>query len=173
MTDLEQCAKEFADRHHAAVNQVRKYTGEPYIVHPGAVAAIVRTVPHTPEMLAAAWLHDSVEDTKATLEEVLQVFGPDVAELVEMLTDVSRPADGNRSVRKQLDLEHTARANPAAQTIKLADLIDNCRSIVAHDPDFAVVFLREATALLGVLTKGDKDLQALAVKQIDGFRLSQ
>jgi (p)ppGpp synthase/HD superfamily hydrolase len=173
MTDLELRAKEFATRHHAAVNHVRKYTGEPYIVHPEAVAAIVRKVPHTPEVLAAAWLHDTVEDTKATPEEILQAFGPEVAELVEMLTEVSRPTDGNRARRKQLDLEHTAKANPAAQTIKLADLIDNTRSILAHDSDFAVVYLREKAALLRVLTKGDPVLHAQASVQVAAARLRQ
>lgn len=103
MTALGQCAQDFATRHHAAVKQVRKYTGLPYIVHPAAVVEIVRSVHHTPEMLAAAWLHDTVEDTKVTAEEVLQIFGPAVADLGEMLTDISRPADGNRKVRKQLD----------------------------------------------------------------------
>ena len=166
MTNLEQRAKEFAERHHAAVNQVRKYTGEPYIVHPAAVVEIVRNVPHTPEMLAAAWLHDTVEDTNATAQEVLHAFSPAVALLVEMLTDVSRPADGNRAIRKSLDLKHTALASPDAQTIKLADIIDNSRCILAHDPDFAKVYLREMTALLGVMKSGNPHLHQIAAEQL-------
>lgn len=157
-TRLEVTAMAFARYHHAAVGQVRKYTHEPYINHPAAVAAIVRSVPHTPEMLAAAWLHDTVEDTSATLDEVCGAFGVDVANMVEMLTDVSVPEDGNRAVRKAIDREHTARASPQAQTIKLADLIDNSSDIVAHDPKFAEVYLAEKLLLLNVLRHGDKTL---------------
>ena len=59
-------ADTFADLSHSG--QVRKYTGEPYIVHPREVATLVSTVAHTPEMLAAALLHDVVEDTPATTQ---------------------------------------------------------------------------------------------------------
>ena len=64
---LEAAARVFATTHHAAIGQVRKYTGEPYINHPASVVELVRSVPHTEVMLAAAWLHDTVEDTMATL----------------------------------------------------------------------------------------------------------
>src|SRR5688572_2066454 len=98
--DLESRARGFAERAHAAIGQRRKYTGEPYIVHPIAVAELVRSVPHTPEMIAAALLHDVVEDTPVTLAQIEAEFGPVVADLVDWLTDVSRPADGKRQVRK-------------------------------------------------------------------------
>ncbi len=61
---------------------------------------LVRSVPHTEEMLAAAWLHDTVEDTPTTLGDIESHFGPKVAELVRMLTNVSRAEDGNRFERK-------------------------------------------------------------------------
>ena len=108
--DVVERARIFATAAHAAVGQVRKYTNEPYIVHPAEVVSIVRSVPHTPEMLAAAWLHDTVEDTDVTMEVVRAEFGDAVAELVGWLTDVSRPEDGNRAVRKARDREHTAAA---------------------------------------------------------------
>jgi hypothetical protein len=79
-----------------------------------------------------------------------------------MLTDVSRPEDGNRAARKAIDLAHTAKASPAAKTIKLADLIDNTRSIVERDPDFAKVYLQEKARLLEVLQEGDPTLMAMA-----------
>lgn len=148
--------------------QVRKYTGEPYITHPAAVVALVRSIPHTPEMIAAAWLHDVVEDTDATLDDVRAEFGDAVADLVEMLTDVSRPEDGNRTARKALDRAHIAKAVPQAKTIKLADLIDNSRSIMAHDQAFALVYLAEKRLLLDVLTDGDPTLYAMAWRIVDG-----
>lgn len=113
-------------------------------------------------MICAAWLHDTVEDTPATLDEVERVFGFEVAALVEMLTDVSKPSDGNRAVRKAIDREHTAKASPQAKTIKLADLIDNTRSITEHDPKFAAVYLAEKALLLEVLRDGDATLLEIA-----------
>ena len=154
-SELEERALAFASEAHGSINQRRKYTGEPYIVHPIAVAEIVRSVPHTEAMIAAALLHDVVEDTPVTIEDIRSAFGEEIAELVGWLTDVSKPSDGNRRKRKHLDLLHTAKAPAAAKTIKLADLIDNTRSISAHDPSFWPVYRREKEALLQVLKEGD------------------
>lgn len=156
--ELVEKARVFATAAHASAAQLRKYTNEPYIVHPREVARIVGTVPHSYEMLAAAWLHDVVEDTGVTLEVIREEFGNDVATLVGWLTDVSRPEQGNRATRKAIDRAHTAMAPADAQTIKLADLISNCTSIVEHDATFAKTYLEEKRLLLEVLTKGDRDL---------------
>ena len=126
------------------------------------VANIVASVPHTNEMLAAAWLHDTVEDTGVTILDIQIEFGNEVAALVSWLTDVSTPEQGNRAVRKAVDREHTAMAPAAAQTVKLADLISNSRSIMAHDPAFAKIYLEEKRMLLEVLTRGDATLMAQA-----------
>jgi (p)ppGpp synthase/HD superfamily hydrolase len=99
--ELENRARQFATEAH--LGQVRKYTGEPYITHPAAVVALVKTVRHTPEMVCAAWLHDVVEDCGVPLQEITSRFGHKVADLVEQLTDVSKPSDGNRSKRKAID----------------------------------------------------------------------
>lgn len=155
---IEEVARDFAAHYHGIIDQRRKYTGEPYIVHPAAVVEIVKSVPHTPEMIAAAWLHDVVEDTPATIDEVRLTFGRDIASLVEMLTDVSRPEDGNRAARKALDRAHLAKASHEAKTIKLADLIDNTRNIVDRDPKFARVYLAEKGRLLRVIRDGDPGL---------------
>jgi (p)ppGpp synthase/HD superfamily hydrolase len=164
MDDLERRALAFATAAHASIDQRRKYTNEPYIVHPIAVAELVKSVPHTPEMVAAALLHDVVEDTPVTSEEIHAEFGPIVGALVDWLTDVSRPGDGNRRLRKNLDLHHTAKAPPAAKTIKLADLIDNTLTIAARDPDFWRVYRREKLALLEVLKEGDPTLWEAAAR---------
>ena len=158
-------ARIFATAAHAAVKQARKYTGEPYIVHPAEVVRIVSGVEHTPEMLAAAWLHDVVEDTGVSLNVIRAEFGDKVSTLVGWLTDVSRPEHGNRATRKAIDRAHTADAPAEAQTIKLADLISNSKSILKYDPKFAVVYLEEKRLLLEVLIKGDPALLERA-KQI-------
>lgn len=157
-------AEDIATYLHSVPMQRRKYTGDPYIVHPGAVVNIIKSVPHNDEMLAAAWLHDVVEDTVISLGEINSEFGECIGSLVEMLTDVSKPEDGNRAIRKEIDRLHTAKASPEAQTIKLADLIDNSKSILIYDKyGFGRVFLKEMKQLLGVLTNGDKSLLDQAI----------
>lgn len=159
----------FATSAHASINQRRRYTGEPYIVHPIAVARLVRSIGGTNEMIAAALLHDVVEDTPVTLVEIEREFGGVIASLVEQLTDVSVPEDGNRAIRKEINRQHSARATAEGQTIKLADLIDNSRTIKEHDPEFAKVYMREKRALLEVLTKGDLGLQRQAWVIVDSW----
>jgi (p)ppGpp synthase/HD superfamily hydrolase len=107
-------------------------------------------------MIAAAILHDTVEDTEVTIEQISQEFGDDIAMLVYWLTDKSQKSDGNRKVRKAIDRQHIAEAPDDAQIIKLADLIDNTSSIVAHDKRFAQVYLDEKEALLNVMSDATK-----------------
>jgi guanosine-3',5'-bis(diphosphate) 3'-pyrophosphohydrolase len=161
MTDLERRARRFAAYAHGGIGQLRKYTGEPYITHPAAVVELVRKVGGTPEMLAAAWLHDVVEDVASvSIQQIEFDFGPFVAELVYELTD--RNTSGNRAQRKRAAAERLAKASTEAQTIKLADLINNSESIVKHDPKFAAVYLVEKDELLRVMTRGDHRLYNLA-----------
>lgn len=163
MSEFVHKAYQFAKNAHK--DQKRKYTFEPYINHPVEVMQIVSTVPHTEEMLAAALLHDVVEDCGVNILEISKQFGHITALYVHDLSDVSCPEDGNRAERKEIDREHTAQAYPEAKTIKLADLISNSRSIVKHDKDFARVYIKEKELLLEVLTEGDATLYAQA-KQI-------
>lgn len=163
---LEEQARRFATELHAAAGQRRKYTDEPYIVHPQAVAELVRSVTDDEEMLAAAWLHDTVEDTSSTLQDIEQQFGQRVAGLVAMLTDSSQPQARNRAARKLAHFRHTADASPEAQTIKLADIIDNTRAIVQFDPDFARVYLIEKQVQIQLLLQGDKQLWQQAHQNI-------
>ncbi len=158
MGHLVQRAAEFADKAHASIDQRRKYSGVPYIVHPKAVADMVAAIGASSEVIAAAWLHDVVEDTPVTLLQIRQEFGDEVAGLVDDLTDVSRHSDGNRAVRAAIDREHTAKADPRAKTVKLADVLHNLIDIVSFDPVFAEVYLAEKEQLLDVLKEGDVGL---------------
>jgi (p)ppGpp synthase/HD superfamily hydrolase len=171
MSDLVQKAKDFATLAHKG--QVRKYTGVPYIVHPVEVMEIVRTVKHDDTMLAAAMLHDVVEDTDCTLDDIRAEFGEDVASLVADLTDVSKLEDGNRETRKAKDRGHSAGASPSAQTVKLADLISNSLDIVKHDPAFAKIYMAEKLLLLGVLTRGNTTLFVRALKLVVDYHESR
>ena len=138
--------------------QKRKYTGEPYVNHCQNVAFIVYDYTSDVDVLKAAVLHDTVEDTDVTAQEIAEVFGERVAHLVLEVTDVSHPEDGNREARKRLDRDHVARCSAEGATIKLADLIDNTSSIVRYDKGFARNYLQEKAALLEVLKHGDAEL---------------
>ncbi|MBK1645170.1 guanosine-3',5'-bis(diphosphate) 3'-pyrophosphohydrolase [Thiocapsa imhoffii] len=166
MNDLIAHARRFATEAHQRIDQRRKYTNQPYQEHLKAVAELVASVTDDPNLIAAAWLHDTVEDTPATFGDIEREFGRTIRELVAHLTDVSKPTDGNRAVRKAIDRHHTAAATAAAKTIKLADLIDNCRDICRHDAKFGRVYLAEAAALLEVLEAGDARLYRLARKTV-------
>jgi len=157
----------FATEAHQRIDHRRKYSNQPYAVHLERVAKTVASVTDDEEMIAAAWLHDVVEDTPATLDDIERNFGSSIASLVRELTDVSKPGDGNRAVRKTIDREHLAQASDRAQTVKLADLIDNCTDITKHDATFSRVFLDEMKALLGVLIKGDEGLMRRAQKTME------
>jgi (p)ppGpp synthase/HD superfamily hydrolase len=167
MTPLVLVAAEYAARAHAG--QERKYTGEPYIVHPIAVARSVLEHGGDEDMVCAALLHDVVEDTPRTHADVLTHFGARITQLVMEVTKVSKAIDGNREVRVAKDNAHYATASPGGQTIKLADLIDNSRTILLHDRDFAKVYFREKRDLLATMTRGDGRLYYTARRLVDEF----
>lgn len=166
-------AYRFAKEAHG--DQKRKYTGEPYIVHPVAVAKIVASVTEDCAMIAAALLHDVIEDTPVTFEELSKPehgFMYPVAHLVLELSDVSKPEDGNRAIRKKIDLDHLSGVSPRAKTIKLADLIHNTSSICKYDPGFARLYMAEKRALLGVLTEGNMILHNAASQLVEDYYVS-
>jgi (p)ppGpp synthase/HD superfamily hydrolase len=169
VSDLVTRAIDFAAKAHEG--QRRKYTDEPYINHPLAVLRLVQSVGASEEAQAAAVLHDVVEDCGVEFETLNKTFGAPVSWLVWALTECRhRPSnpqfDGvdhynpkmNRKARKEIDRQHLAASNSEAQTIKLADIIDNTSSIREHDPSFAKVYLAEVRELLKVLTKGNRSL---------------
>jgi guanosine-3',5'-bis(diphosphate) 3'-pyrophosphohydrolase len=158
-------AKAFAFAKHDG--QTRKYTGEPYIIHPLAVGELVASIGEPDAVVAAAILHDTLEDTKTTEAELVAEFGPEVAGLVVELTDVFvAGTGGNHEIRKAKECARLATVSAAAQTIKVADIIDNTGSIVERDPEFAKVYLKEKAALLAVLTKAAPALLAKAKETI-------
>lgn len=166
MEDHVEKAKQYATLAHARINQLRKYTLKPYDVHLKSVAALVASVTQDGSMIAAAWLHDIVEDTPVTFEDLEREFGPDIVALVRALTNISKPSDGNRATRKHIDRHHLAQASPQAMTIKLADIIDNCEDICRHDPRFGSVYLAEIQALLPALASGDAKLLTKARRKV-------
>lgn len=167
--DIIERARIFAREAHEGVGHKRRYTGEDYFVHLDAVARLVASVVDDPATIAAAYLHDIVEDTPVTFHEIAEAFGADIASLVIYLTDISRPKDGNRAERKAIDRAHTGRGDARVHTIKLADLIDNSLSVIRHDTKFAVVYMNEKRALLPYLADGHPALLARATAIVDAW----
>jgi (p)ppGpp synthase/HD superfamily hydrolase len=163
-------ARAFAIGAHCAIDQKRKYTATPYEVHLEEVADLVARFGGDEAMVAAAWLHDTVEDTAVSLEVIEREFGADVASLVAELTDVSGPGDGNRKKRKAMDRDHTARASPRAKTVKLADICSNLSTVAHLDRGFARVYVPEKEAELEVLGQGDAALFAHAKAAVEAAR---
>ncbi|MBS0894005.1 HD domain-containing protein [Tatumella sp. JGM130] len=163
---LEEKAKCFARHMHYQSGQRRKYSNAPYIVHPQAVAELVRTTGADETLLAAAWLHDTLEDTPATFAQLQRLFGHRIAVIVHMLTNPDMAESGTRQQRITCCLQHTVRASAEAQTIKLADIIDNTKDIVDNDPVFAAIYLVEKQIQIGLLCEGNPQLRAQAELQI-------
>jgi guanosine-3',5'-bis(diphosphate) 3'-pyrophosphohydrolase len=125
-------ATQFAAERHA--QQRRKgAAGEPYVNHVIEVAGLVAMALEEPDtnLVMAALLHDTIEDTATTQGELIERFGSDVADLVVELTDdKSLP----KAERKRLQVEHAHKKSKRAQMIKVADKISNLRSILASPP---------------------------------------
>lgn len=149
----------FAALAHAG--QKRKYTGDPYIVHPIDVMMLVRTVvPDDEEMAAASVLHDVLEDCAVSARAIRGRFGERVGDLVVGLTEVS--VEGNRATRKAAEVERLVACHPDVQTIKLADIISNTGTIVQFDPNFAKTYLPEKRQLLCALKLANPTLRSQA-----------
>lgn len=158
MSKILVAADKFAEFYHGEIDQRRKYTNEPYIVHPRAVARRVSSVGGSRSQIAASLLHDTVEDTRATIEDVRAEFGSVIASYVDQLTDPAKPEDGNRAARLEINLNHIKKMSSAVQTVKLADIIDNTTSIIKHDPKFAEVYFAEKRQVLPWLINGNRHL---------------
>ena len=125
-------ALQFAAEKHK--HQRRKdVEGSPYINHPIAVAELLSRVGgvQDAEVLAAALLHDTVEDTDATFEEIEREFGAEVRAMVAEVTDDKTLP---KETRKQLQIEHAAHASVGAKLVKLGDKICNVMDVIDNPP---------------------------------------
>ena len=110
----------------------RRGKGFPYVIHCMEAAAIVSTLTNDPELLAAAMLHDVIEDTDVTEKELRREFGPRVASLVSAESDpaVAGPRDvGNWRARKKIAMERLAKADRDTKTVAIGDKLSNMRAI--------------------------------------------
>ena len=176
MSDIILMAAEFAKRAHAG--QFRKYNGLPYITHPCRVAGRMLVEGNTGLSsrgwaVAAAMLHDTVEDCGVTYDVLTEQFGSIVSDTVYWLTNPSKHLDLPRAKRKEIDRQHIARAPHVARTIKLLDRIDNLGDLGSADDDFIRLYCDESELLLLSLEGTDTALELELARLIDRLRLER
>ena len=175
MNDILEKVEAFARDSHG--DQRRKYRDEAYVNHPIRVMGICRQYNQTLPVAAAALLHDVLEDTTVSSEEMLDfldhVMAPGDARhtmmLVKDLTDIYTHAaypQWNRRARKAKESERLGKSHPDAQTIKYADIIDNSNDIVGSGDDFGPTFLHECEAVLKKMKSGNPELYKLALETV-------
>lgn len=144
--------------------QTRKGGSVPYVNHVIEVAHLVAEAGGTPEMVAAALLHDTVEDTAATRETVEAGFGPCIATLVAGLTDAPEWQGLPRAARKRAQAEHMARAPRAVRRIKIADQTSNVRDVgrlpQGWEPEDARAYIAGAMLVVDACRGADAGLEA-------------
>ena len=159
-------AVEFAAEKHR--DQRRKGAGaSPYINHPIEVAAMLANVAGIQDVatLAAAVLHDTVEDTKTTPEELEAAFGREVRLMVQEVTDdKSLP----RADRKHLQIEHAPHLSPSAKLIKIADKTANVREVTEKPPsDWSAIRRREYLDWAEAVVAGCRGVNAALESRFD------
>jgi len=167
--------KNIAIRLHG--EQKRKYSGDPYYTHLFRVSDTVKEYGGDEYMIMAALLHDVLEDTPTTDEELIleleNIVDPQAARnivnLVVELTDVYTKENFpelNRRARKELEAQRLGEVSSRAQTIKYADLLDNGEDIMKNDPSFGRVYLKEKAQILKYMNQGDPILYSKCIDTI-------
>lgn len=180
MKSILEKVEQFAATAHEG--QRRKFRDEPYINHPVRVMQLCSEQTTSLPVLAAALLHDVLEDTPVTADQIREFLSPlmDSAntdrtlKLVDELTDRFVKAnypEWNRRKRKLKEAERLSKISAEAQMVKYADIIDNSTEFASAETDFAAVYLRECNTLLQKMTKGDpvlhKKAQDTVQKQLE------
>lgn len=155
MEDITKRADEWAQIAHDG--QARKGSGEPYVEHSRRVAAMVRSLGVPEHVVAAALLHDVLEDTDLTYRDLDAEFGLAVAELVLELTDVYTPnrrPSWNREMRKKAEAERYRSLSAHAKLIKICDVLDNAKDARENLGEEAEGYLAEKRRVVQVLLGG-------------------
>lgn len=151
----------FATKAHEG--QTRRYDGTPYILHPIEVMTLLQTRGFRGDILIAAVLHDVLEDTPTTYDQLRRAFGGPIADLV---LDLTKVGGKSRKERTANEAKRLGRVSKEAQTIKYADIICNTKDIRAKDPEFAKTYLLEKLHQISNMSAGDSKLREDALAQI-------
>lgn len=145
-------------------DQKRRYTGEPYVDHCVCVAIEVSNIIEDEEVIMAALLHDTLEDTDTTHDQLVERFGERVANIVLDLTDVYTKQyfpELNRVERKKREANRLAAVCAEAKLIKTYDLMQNAIEIEQYDPKFAPVYFKERIDILRAMGNFQHELKGL------------
>lgn len=172
---LERVALAYLTAARAHAGQRRKGTGDvPYVNHCAEVARLVATAGASEDVVIAAVLHDVVEDSALTLADLERDFGPEVAALVEALTDEPEWAERPTAERKRRQAERMPLAPPEARAIKLADqtsnLHDLSREPAAWDPDEARAYAEASAAVVDACRGASEVLERRFDEALEGLR---
>lgn len=178
--EIDDYALEFATKKHEG--QFRKDGKTPYVSHPKRVAELVRKYVRANgkdydltsfgmgrSMVAAMYLHDTVEDCGVTIKEIREEFGPDIAILVDWMTNKTHGMKAPRADRKRLDRERLAKAPKEAKIIKMLDRIDNLSDGGGMDMDFKRKYVKESLLLVEVLRDADEELAKELIAAAEKF----
>jgi (p)ppGpp synthase/HD superfamily hydrolase len=125
--DIIEKALQLASKEHKG--QVRKHTDIPYITHPIAVGMMLMRAGYSDEIIAAGILHDTVEDTDFTLEDIEREFGSTIAEIVEGCSEPDKSLSWEK--RKEHTIEFLKTASVEIRSVACADKLHNIRSIIS------------------------------------------
>ena len=161
MSDLVTRAADFARKAHDG--QTRAYSNAPYFTHPERVAKRVAAMGEGPAMVAAAYLHDVVEDCGVDIDEINETFGFGVSRIVDCLT-VRKIPGAPRDEQKRADRRKRVEAMPCAQRLKLVERPDDLTELrpdmkhSAKAREFAPTYCRESVALLTAIGSAHEGL---------------
>jgi len=179
MTEEIDKIKELATKAHG--DQKRKYSGDPYVTHTFRVADMVEKYGGDKSQIMAAILHDVLEDTPMSENELWMELltivdtqvANDVIKLVRDLTDVYTSEDFpnfNRKARKEMESMRMGNISPRSQTIKYADLLDNGEDIMKNDPKFGELYIKEKQNILKYMNKGNSELYQRCLDKVNLFK---
>ncbi len=164
-TRIIELAGEFCKNAHNSINQVRKKSGEPYWKHPHRVADTLFCMTGDAYMIAAAYLHDVLEDVEEFYpkeygrDKIREMFGETILSFVVDLTDAHTKKAFpklNRAERKKLEHKRLSKIQTESKCIKLSDIIDNSRDV--GDLDSALLFYKEKSELIEMLWVSDNNI---------------
>jgi len=159
-------AKEFATECHKG--QTRKFNGDPYINHPKSVSELVEEFGGSPEMIAAAWLHDVAEDCGVKISKIAEKFGDNVAKLVDELT-LPKSVDKGGMKSDYIAKKMGTMSNESL-TIKLCDRLNNVSDFETAHPKFVSKYAPKTKFIMDSLEDSGRPLNANQKKLVSHIR---
>jgi (p)ppGpp synthase/HD superfamily hydrolase len=160
-------AELFARYAHGTTGVVRRYSNTPYIIHPQDVASTLATFDMGPKLVAAGWLHDTVEDVDWVTDALIrQRYGEEVANHVRDVTKTTTAADGTRAWRLDVELQRLRGIPPSSQTLKTADVLSNIRGLEGQNDKFARRGIQEKAHALMALSRAYYPLRYAALDEL-------